>query len=76
MKAVLEFNLPEEHTEHYHAVMATEVALVLCDFLDWLRNQRKHGDLSEESEQAYGCCADSLAEILEDRGLSLEALVG
>lgn len=47
MKAILEFNLPEESSEHQTAVDAAKWKGVLWDLDQWLRSQVKHGGKTE-----------------------------
>jgi hypothetical protein len=42
MKAILEFNLPEEKQEHSYAVNATEAFVALSDIQQKIRNVRKY----------------------------------
>lgn len=42
MKAILEFNLPEEASDHLHAVHGTSTLLVIHDLLDEIRSKLKH----------------------------------
>lgn len=43
MKAVLEFNLPEERTEHIAALKGMDSILVIDDLLNQIRYFLKHG---------------------------------
>ena len=43
MKAILEFNLPEEKQEHNYAVNATEAFCALTDIYQKIRSVRKYG---------------------------------
>ena len=44
MKAILEFNLPEETTEHIWAVNAHRAWAALSEIRHLIRSYRKHGD--------------------------------
>ena len=52
MKAILEFNLPEEEYEHKRAVLAMEAFSVLHDIDQHLRSIVKHGEGAYESPEA------------------------
>ena len=43
MKATLEFDLPEERTEHICAVKGMDTVLILDDLLNEIRSFLKHG---------------------------------
>lgn len=51
MKATLEFNLPEDSSEHLLAVSASELYSALCLIDHTIRNLIKHGDLSDETRK-------------------------
>ena len=55
MKAILEFNLPEEDTEHYYAVNGDKFAFVISDINDWLRDILKYNSEknSEDALEAF-----------------------
>lgn len=48
MKATIEFNLPQEKHEYDLAVAAPELYYALCDIDDYLRNEIKNGNHSED----------------------------
>lgn len=53
MKAVLEFQLPEEQEEFTRAANASLYMLALVDLSTFLRAQCKYADLSEEQRKVY-----------------------
>lgn len=53
MRAVLEFQLPEEQDEFERAARATAHYLALIDLSSFLRSMCKYTDLSDEQSQAY-----------------------
>lgn len=48
MKAILEFNLPEEQAEHYCAIKGADMLNVLWEINTELRRLRKYTDLTSE----------------------------
>jgi len=64
MKAILEFNLPEEHAEHIRAVHAMDAWAALYSIRDMIRSHRKNDYSNPEYiiEQISGIVLD--AEIL------------
>jgi hypothetical protein len=51
MKAILQFDLPDESEEHKAALNGREITMFLSDFYNnSIRARLKHGDLSEEQD--------------------------
>ena len=46
MKAILEFNLPEEHAEHIRAVHAMDAWAAISEIRNNIRAHNKHGGTS------------------------------
>jgi len=64
MKAILEFNLPEESQEHYAAVNGDAYRDVIWAMNEWLRQQIKyHGGAELAEARAH------LAVLMADAGL-------
>ena len=53
MKAILEFNLPDDQTEFDMAVKAGTAFAALNEFGTYLRNSIKHGNLQDEWSAAF-----------------------
>lgn len=66
MKAILEFNLPEDAEDYKIAAKASDYHCALSDIRDLLRRYHKYVELTEEqtaimekfSEEAYAILAD------------------
>jgi len=71
MKAILEFNLPEEAELHHNAVHGSEWRWAMDDLARHLRSERKHADHSAEEYKMLDQIYDKLFEVLQDRGLKL-----
>ena len=56
MKAILEFNLPEEFFEHQDALNGYRWKSIAQDMNNYLRNLEKHG-------HSFGSADESIAEI-------------
>jgi len=67
MKAILEFDLPEEQEDFENTIVASKVFLALWEYDQWLRNQYKHGD----HEWAYEA-REKFREMLSDEGINIE----
>jgi hypothetical protein len=68
MKATLEFNLPEERTEHICAVKGMDTILILDDLLNEIRSFLKHGDgefrqWRDEEGATYSACEHTLEKV-------------
>ena len=76
MKAILEFNLPEDQTEYQMANDASKMFSTLWDMKQWLRGQVKYApdEMSQETYNAFEECRDKLNELLMDNNLDLDAL--
>jgi len=72
MKAVLEFNLPEENHEFANATQGAKMRSVLWDFDQWLRSKIKYEDLNDEQYQVFQGCRDHLRTLLYEENLDLE----
>ena len=75
MKAILEFNLPEDHVEFEMAVNGSKMHSVLWEMDQWLRAQYKYMPDSEYSEDKYNTfekCRDQLREIMFENGLKFD----
>ena len=75
MKAILEFNLPEDHIEFEMAVNGSKMHSVLWEMDQWLRAQYKYMPDTEYSEDKYNTfekCRDQLREIMFENGVKFE----
>ena len=74
MKAILEFNLPEEQTEFEIASNAQKTISVLWNMNQWLRKQIKYApdDMSKEELYAYNLCRDELHSLLNEHNINLD----
>ncbi len=74
MKAILEFNLPEDQTEYQMANDASNMFSTLWDMKQWLRGQVKYfpDERSQEVYDAFEECRHKLNELLIDNNLDLE----
>ena len=75
MKAILEFNLPEDQTEYQMFNDSSKMFSVLWDMKQWLRSQVKYAPdgMSQEAYDAFEECKEKLNELLIDNNLDLDA---
>lgn len=74
MRATLEFQLPEERSEHMVAVHAMDFALTVFDLEEELRLWMKHGHKFSSADEVIEAVRQKLHECLENRGASLDMI--
>ena len=65
MKAILEFTLPDEGTEHLQAVHAGEAWAMLHQINQRLRNGVKYGELPPTAEALAEQLREQMSDVLE-----------
>jgi hypothetical protein len=70
VKAILEFNLPEEQAELETAAAATKLSLVVDDIKNALRTKLKYGEFRGKEYAAYENIQKELFAALEEHGVS------
>ena len=71
MKAILEFNLPEEQAEHYCAIKGADMLNVLWELKAELRGMLKYGDLPDKQYEIVEKIQGYLLESLSDNDVNL-----
>lgn len=73
MKAILEFDLPEDEIEFQLATKAADLQSALYTMDQWLRTQTKHApeNMHDEAYNAYEVSRDKLREIAYDYNINL-----
>ena len=72
MKATLEFNLPEEQSDHRLAIDGWKWKSVVIDIAVKLRGALKYGDdLTPESSACLETLREELFQLIADRNLNL-----
>jgi hypothetical protein len=72
MKAILEFNLPEENSDFQAAINGQNYKNAIWDFDQLLRSEMKYKELSDETYDAYKWCREELRKILLEDNLFIE----
>ena len=74
MKAILEFNLPEDQVEYELANNVSKMFHTLWEMEQWLRGQVKYApdEMSQEAYDAFEQCKDKLNKLLIDNNLNLD----
>lgn len=69
MKALLEFNLPDDEREHYNAVNGSKAFSAMWDFDQWLRVEIKY-----QGEDSYQRVREQFRSILDEYNLKIDEL--
>jgi hypothetical protein len=74
MKAILEFNLPEDSHEFKITSKATNMYSTLYNMDQWLRSNIKYAsdDINEHTYKAYEECREKLHQFLTENNVDLE----
>ena len=75
MKAILEFNLPEDDHEFKMATQGASMHSVLWEMDQWLRAQYKYmpdTEYSEDKYEAYENARNQLRDIMFENGINLD----
>lgn len=70
MKAILEFNLPDDEVDFKMASDGASAHYVLQVYDNFLRGKIKHDDLTDIEYEIYQKCRDELREIMNDNNIS------
>jgi len=75
MKAILEFNLPEDQSDFDLAVNGAKAQVALWEMDQWLRAQYKYmsdAEYSEDKYETFEKCRERLREIMFENGLNFD----
>ena len=72
MKAVLEFDLPEDNYDFQSAINGNNYKSAIYNFDQLLRSEMKYKELSNETYNAYEWCREELRKILAEDNLYIE----
>lgn len=72
MKAILEFDLPEENSEHRHAVNGQTYAICIWEIDKRLREMEKY---EEKDVLEIDKLRELIREILEENGITFDSIV-
>ena len=70
MKAILEFELPEDKENFDASAKGMDWALVVWEIDQLLRNKLKHGELFPNTRETLEKIRDTLNDMLVDKGLT------
>lgn len=72
MKAIIEFDLPEDLPEYQAAVHATSLAIIIYDLDQWLRSEAKYGEKYTFSDEEI---REKIRDLLHENGLSFDNVI-
>jgi hypothetical protein len=72
MKAILEFDLPEENSDFQAAINGSNYRSCIWEFDQLLRSEMKYKELPDETYKSYKYCREELRKILEQDNLFIE----
>jgi hypothetical protein len=72
MKAILEFDLPEENSDFQAAINGSNYRSCIWEYDQLLRSEMKYKELSDETYKAYKYCREELRKILEQDNIYIE----
>jgi hypothetical protein len=72
MKAVLEFDLPEDNYDFQAAINGNNYKSAIKDFDELIRSEMKYKELSKDTYKAYDFCRKELRKILAEDNLFIE----
>ena len=71
MKAILEFNLPDDQIDFNFATRGGKYYCALWEMDQWLRSQVKYNEsLTDEQHDTYQKCREQLRECMSDNDVS------
>lgn len=72
MKAILEFNLPEDQDDFKKAASANDMHFAVWKFDQWLRSQTKYAPdtMSKDTYNAYDDCRERLYQFLNENNVN------
>ena len=71
MKAIIEFELPDDQEQYNFANKGFDYFCVLCEFDEFLRQKIKYSELEEKEYSLLEDTREQLRQMLFDRGISL-----
>lgn len=66
MKAILEFDLPEESHEMQDAINGYKYSIVIFELDQWLRSKIKYEDLPDKEYDIYDSVREKIRDIVDD----------
>ena len=71
MKAILEFDLPDDHYEHKAAIEGIKYMCVLTELDEWFRSKLKYDStLDEKQYEVYEKSREQLRDIMYNNGVT------
>jgi len=76
MEATIKFDLSGDDKYDFDIMMiAQKMSSVIWDLNEWIRNECKYKELTEETYTAYDNVREKLFELMDDNSISMDDLV-
>lgn len=72
MKAILEFNLPEENHEFLNATQGAKMKSILWEMREYLRRRLKYDDYNNDQFEVLESCKNKLTDLLFEESIDLD----
>lgn len=72
MKAILEFNLPEENHEFQNATQGAKMKSILWEMREYLRHRLKYDEYNYDQFEVLDACKDKLIDLLSEENIDLD----
>ena len=73
MKAILEFNLPEDNHEFTNATQGAKMKSVLWEMREYLRHRLKYEDYNNDEFEVLNDCQCKLNDLLFEENIDLDS---
>lgn len=72
MKAIIEFDLPEDSYEYNIVNNGSKYLSALFDYDQWLRSKLKYDDLPGQEFETIQKCREMLHEVLQENNVNID----
>lgn len=72
MKAILEFNLPEENHEFLNATQGAKMRSILWEMREYLRHRLKYDDYNHDQFEVLDACKNKLTDLLFKENIDID----
>jgi len=73
MKAILEFNLPEDNHEFANATQGAKMRSILWEMREYLRHRLKYDDYNNDKFEVLNDCQCKLNDLLFEENIDIDS---
>jgi hypothetical protein len=73
MKAILEFDLPEENHEFQNAIQGAKMKSVLWEMREYIRHRLKYDEYNYDQFEVLDSCQSKLIDLLFEENIDLDS---